>query len=359
MAKLPGPCALSPIGLQRYALILAIPLALSVSYRPAVAQTFSNFSLPAAYCTPALASCILDGITAGPDGALWFTDYNYNFIGRITTAGVITEFPLPTKGSAPNGITVGPDGALWFTEKSEPTGKIGRITTAGLITEFAIPPGACGGSVPLNITTGSDGALWFTDVGCGNVDRITTTGIIAEFPILPTATSTPYGITAGPDGALWVTDQGNGDYYAKIDRITTDGVVTQFPLRTFLQLDPYGITVGPDGALWFTEYANIGRITTAGVITEFPTGAELWLSLVYRDRIGRRTVVHSVPNRYWPYHDRGHDHLLLQPELHTGTPSHHGGAGWSAVVRRRWSRRHRADHDRGSHPHPRLQRRRL
>jgi streptogramin lyase len=28
----------------------------------------------------------------------------------------ITEFPIPTAGSEPFGITAGPDGALWFTD---------------------------------------------------------------------------------------------------------------------------------------------------------------------------------------------------------------------------------------------------
>jgi virginiamycin B lyase len=60
---------------------------------------------------------------------LWFTEHNGNKIGRITTAGVITEFPIPTAGSTPWGITAGPDGALWFAESN--ANKIGRITTAG------------------------------------------------------------------------------------------------------------------------------------------------------------------------------------------------------------------------------------
>jgi len=47
-------------------------------------------------------------------------------IGRITTAGVITEYPV---GSRPFGITNGPDGALWFTKDFD--NKIGRITIAG------------------------------------------------------------------------------------------------------------------------------------------------------------------------------------------------------------------------------------
>ena len=52
----------------------------------------------------------------GPDGALWFTEYDGNKIGRITTAGAVTEFPIPTAGSQPSAMTVGPDGALWFIE---------------------------------------------------------------------------------------------------------------------------------------------------------------------------------------------------------------------------------------------------
>ena len=39
-----------------------------------------------------------------------------NKIGRITTGGVFTEFAIPDGQRRPTGITAGPDGALWFTE---------------------------------------------------------------------------------------------------------------------------------------------------------------------------------------------------------------------------------------------------
>src|SRR5262245_26658425 len=54
------------------------------------------------------------------------------------TAAQITEFSVPTSNSGLWGITVGPDGALWFTEADG--SKIGRITTAGMITEFPMMP---------------------------------------------------------------------------------------------------------------------------------------------------------------------------------------------------------------------------
>jgi streptogramin lyase len=33
------------------------------------------------------------GIAVGADGNLWFTEFGANQVGRITTAGVVTELP--------------------------------------------------------------------------------------------------------------------------------------------------------------------------------------------------------------------------------------------------------------------------
>ena len=132
-------------------------------------------------------------------------------IGRITTSGTFTEFPIPTSDTKPVGIAAGPDGALWFTQ--ELGNSIGRITTTGTVTEFAL---ATANSFPRFITAGPDGALWFTELRSNKIGRITTAGVITEFTV-PTASSRPWGITTGPDGALWFTEI-NGN---KIGRITT------------------------------------------------------------------------------------------------------------------------------------------
>ena len=55
-------------------------------------------------------------IAVGPDGALWFTNEGTKSIGRITTAGVLSNFTDPSI-SYPRGITTGPDGNLWFVNK--------------------------------------------------------------------------------------------------------------------------------------------------------------------------------------------------------------------------------------------------
>jgi sugar lactone lactonase YvrE len=183
-----------------------------------------------------------EGIAAGPDGALWFTEYS-DRIGRITTTGVITEYPVPTASSYPRGIAAGPDGALWFTEYVG--NNIGRITTAGVITEYPVPTA---NGYPVGIAAGPDGSLWFVEYSGNKIGRITTAGVITEYPVPTSAYSGPWGIAAGPDGALWFTEVAGN----KIGRITTAGVITDYPVPTASSF-PNWITTGPDGALWFTE----------------------------------------------------------------------------------------------------------
>src|SRR5205823_418830 len=134
------------------------------------------------------------GITSGPDGNLWSTVSAFvapdavNMIARITPAGTITEFPVPTLNcSLASGILAGPDGALWFAE--EKGNKIGRITTDGVITEFPLPTP---NSLPRQFTAGADGALWFTQ-RADSIGRITMSGAITDFAV-PTANASPYGI---------------------------------------------------------------------------------------------------------------------------------------------------------------------
>ena len=162
--------------------------------------TITEYPIPTASSQP-------NGITTGPDGALWFTELNTNKIGRVTTSGAFTEYTIPTANSLLLGITTGPDGALWFAEQS----KIGRVTTSGAFTEYPITAG----SGPFGITTGADGALWFAEFNTGKIGRVSTSGAFTEYPI-PTASSRPIGITTGPDGALWFTENSGN----KIGKIT-------------------------------------------------------------------------------------------------------------------------------------------
>jgi streptogramin lyase len=261
-----------------------------------------------------------EGIVAGRDGHLWFTEFFGAKIGRLDpTTGKINEFPTPTANSFPRGITVGPgsDHHLWFTEE---TYRIGRLDpSTGLIHEFPVPTT---GGVPAGITAGHDGNLWFTTAG-GYIGRLhPSTGTVTLFTLLPInplsspraitiapngilwfvdgsnigrlspssphsptefpvpgAGSSMQGIVVGPDGNIWFTEPGSflPPFFepGKIARMTPAGLLTgEFPTPTG-RGEPLGITVGPDNNLWFTEFraAKVGRITPAGVFTaELPVG---------------------------------------------------------------------------------------
>lgn len=72
----------------------------------------------------------------GPDGNLWFGEVDVAKIGRITPAGLVTEFTVGAP-SSPWGITVGPDGNFWFGNEGGITG-FGRMTPTGVVP-FSAP----------------------------------------------------------------------------------------------------------------------------------------------------------------------------------------------------------------------------
>ena len=249
-------------------------------------------------------------IVAGPDGAIWFTEFRASQIGRLDLAtGTITEFPIPnsdrffdiftqtfTTSTGPRGITVGPDGNLWFAQFN--ASRIGRITPSGEITQFPTPTP---NSRPVGITAGPDGNVWFTEPVGNKIGRITPDGVITEFP-LPTPMSRPVGITLGLDGGLWFAEY-IGNKIGRIDPAT--GAITEIVVPT-PNSGPNFIEVGPDGALWFTEsLANqIGRLDPAtGAITEFaiptpgafPHGiaastSDIWFTEIEGEALGRVEV---------------------------------------------------------------------
>lgn len=232
------------------------------------------------------------GMTAGPDGALWFTNSSSNSIGRITTTGKVTGYRSPHI-EAPWAITTGPDRALWFTNWAY-TASIGRITAKGAVTSFT---GAISG--PNSIAPGPDGALWYTNSVGWSIGRITTKGVSTSFTA--PGVENPQDIVAGSDHAMWFVNGGsNGQGYA-IGRISRLGKITLYSLSDY----PGDIAAGPDGRLWFTYPNNnaIGRITVRGVVTTFsaksiskPTSiaagsdGNLWFLNTGNNTIGRITT---------------------------------------------------------------------
>ena len=109
----------------------------------------------------------MDGIAAGGDGKLWFTDYAHQVIGALSPAGALREYAIPSRYNGLNDIASGPDGALWFTEQE---GVVGRITASGVIDQIVIPTPD---SQPDGVTAGPGATIWFTEMGANRIGRIT------------------------------------------------------------------------------------------------------------------------------------------------------------------------------------------
>ena len=175
------------------------------------------------------------GITAGADGALWFTAMTSGDIGRISVDGELSGWP--SVGGAPSMIVTGPDNALWFTLNQG--NAVGRLAPADGITVRELPTAGAG---PVGIAATHDDAVWFTEilaeqarphpdgrgdpgnrpagqtarrgrrsrrrrmgesVGSNQIARVSGDGAEVVTIDLPPG-SEPHGLAIGPDGAPWV-----------------------------------------------------------------------------------------------------------------------------------------------------------
>src|SRR5215475_724567 len=193
-------------------------------------------------------------IVTGPDGNIWFTIRNRARIGRITTEGVITEFPLLSPLSSAHEIITGPDGNLWFTEEaSRGEYRICRITPGGVITEFPLPNT---GSFPFSLINGNNGALYYHSIN--KLVRFALNGTITEYPI---PNSTRLGgiyasLAADASGNIHCIQRRQYEdtliaEYFHI-KLTPDGALTE---RSLGRLPGYSIShlaPGPDGNIWYS-----------------------------------------------------------------------------------------------------------
>jgi streptogramin lyase len=260
----------------------------------------TEFQVPSAGSFP-------QGITAGPDGKIWFTETGSNRVGSLTTNGVITEFPIGQGARTLAGIAAGADGRLWFCANG--SGQIGAITTDGVATMYTIPPTAGQpAKQPVYITRGNGPNMWYSDFSY-RIGRVTPTGTITEPHVYPAGIN-PWGIASGPDNCIYFT----AFYSDLIGRYRqSDGATNYFYLEPFS--GPNLITRGPDGAMWFTQFQSgkIGRLTTNGVLTEAfiarslpwgitagPEGA-IWYTETRSNSLVRLTTDGSYWS-YWRYH---------------------------------------------------------
>ena len=193
--------------------------------------------------------------TTGADGKLYITTDNVDpknnagMIGVLTTHGAFKIHDSPSKDNlGNNGLAVGPDGNVWFAEKAH----IAKITPAGAITEFPYPSGLNDNGAA-GVVTGPDHKVWFTEYFTQKVANIDpTTNAITEFDVSGVNCTGPEGLAVGTDGDLYFNCSAT-----TIAKITTSGVATVINNPFGAAGTPQDMVTGSNGHIWFNTNGNV------------------------------------------------------------------------------------------------------
>ena len=183
-------------------------------------------------------------VASGPDGDAWLISSVYEFLARLESTGPDTSIPALTSTYAGNlNLAAGPDGKLWYEGEAATGTSVYSVSTSGVITPvFAFNyPGL--GYAPVN------GVRWIYPMR-SSISMIDTngsfyicgyTGICSTQPLPP-----PFQGAGGSLSAVGVTQASSGDYYVTSVHSLSD--------------------LAPDGSTRWNSYFNGNFVSTSPVL---------------------------------------------------------------------------------------------
>jgi virginiamycin B lyase len=188
-----------------------------VSIEPASGEIVS-YPLPADRPNANLNTAAFDG-----DGMLWFTGQN-GIYGQLNPAsGEMTVYDAP-RGRGPYGITATPDGEIYYASLAG--SYIAHVDTASGEATVIEPPTPNQGA--RRVWSDSAGRIWVSEWNVGQLGLYDpATGAWQEWP-LPGPNPRAYGIYVDERDKVWVTDFG-GNALVSFDPPTESFEVYPFP----------------------------------------------------------------------------------------------------------------------------------
>lgn len=186
-----------------------------------------------------------NGATLGPDHNVYMVEDKH--VAKVTTGGTITEvtFSDASTSNYYDGITTGPDGNLWVTEYFNSA--LVKVTPGSPPTMGA--PFALGCN-PYQIAS-AGGFLW---IPCTNntLLQVNTSGLIINtWPTVSYGFQTQGNeITTGADGNVWFGTNNAGDPLGQFN-VTTDALTYFYPPSVYAGAN--GLVSGPDGNMWTVD----------------------------------------------------------------------------------------------------------
>jgi streptogramin lyase len=196
--------------------------------------------------------CGAGGLTVGPDGAIWYPEFDY--LARLDpSSGTVTEshYPASSQDVGPTEITTGPDGNLWFTQNGfYGNSTIDKAVPATMaITQYA-PDFACANLE--GIAVGGDRKL-HTICARPRKAAVALVDVSGRSEMRRTEFFDTSGtcVTA-PDGSVLFSTTHAGGGLVRIDARTH---------RLSFLPSPYGaanyLSVGPNHTIWGLGYYTI------------------------------------------------------------------------------------------------------
>jgi virginiamycin B lyase len=163
-----------------------------------VTQAVQTFPLPAGSANANLNTAAFDG-----DGVLWFTGQN-GIYGRLDPkGGQVQTFPAPG-GRGPYGITATPQGEIYFASLAGSyLGRIDRQSGAAQVLEPPTP-----GQGARRVWSDSNGRLWVTEWNAGQLARYDPASGDWQEWRLPGDHPQPYAVYVDERDQVWLCDFG-------------------------------------------------------------------------------------------------------------------------------------------------------
>jgi virginiamycin B lyase len=217
---------------------------------------------------------------------VWAGGYGGTMIAT-TSGGVQKDYPIA--GSHIGNVLLGPDKNIWFTDYGND--KFGRISAAGVVTEFALPAR----SDPGGMAVGSDGNFWITDSAHQKIIKESTSGVaLASYGRNLSANETVGSIIAAPDGNLYFTETAdNITIPDKIGRITIKGKIIEIGTLP-PNASPNNLAVGKDKNVYF----SMSNLQAVGTIA-LPTGKVTFQYLPLTRDNGGNVIINGPDDRLY------------------------------------------------------------
>ena len=255
------------------------------------------------------------GIGIGPDGKVYFAEFNGNKIGQLDP--LANEIRERSVSGGPYGLVVSPTGSLFYTLSS--ANAVETLVFTGGSGRWALPtPGATPQALVAAPTGPGQVNLWLAERDGGKIARFAPSQILVTLPliitpptaVMPTTSQIPgvatsvlpelhpgnpmlpppiallmpsssppftewegvggprltYRVAVAPDGQIWFTQENSP--LISLDPNSNTALYYGLPSGT----RPLGIIVGPNGWVWFTDTSR----PAIGVLDPNTGDVRLW-----------------------------------------------------------------------------------